>query len=254
MAVRWCNDWPIMSSGLRRVCRSGIALLKTSDSFWTSSVWNSIPSYGFSKKAKKGDKHSKGGSGSVHDILAELEDVVSLTEAENRMKKSIEHLKGELANIRSGRATPGMLDHMTVESPTGVLPLKAVGTVTVKDSHLLSISLFDAESSPAVVTAIEASPLKLQSKIVNDQELLVTLPKQTQETLDSLSKLVSKQAEHSKSSIRMARKFGMDQVKSLTSKDDKKRGEKAVESLTEQYVHEIDDLCQHKKRELGSNS
>ena len=202
-----------------------------------------------SKKAKKTEKHKK--HASYQDLLAELGGVLSLTEAEDRMKKSVEHFKSEMSNIRVGRATPGMLDHMNVDATTGPMPLKALGTITVKDSHLLSISLFDAASSASVQAAIEASPLRLQSKVISEEELLVLLPKQTQETLDALAKLLGREAEHSKTTIRSARKIGMSQVKQvLSGEDDQKRGEKAVDALTESYVDEIETLYQNKRREL----
>ena len=202
-----------------------------------------------SKKAKKTEKHKK--HVSYQDLLAELGGVLSLTEAEDRMKKSIEHFKSEMSNIRVGRATPGMLDHMTVDATTGPMPLKALGTITVKDSHLLSISLFDAASSASVQAAIEASPLRLQSKVISEQELHIILPKQTHETLEALAKVLGREAEHSKTTIRSARKIGMSQVKQvLTSEDDQKRGEKAVDALTESYVEEIETLYQNKRREL----
>lgn len=215
---------------------------QTSESFVYGSF---LPFRSFSKNSKKTNK-----PGSHHEILATLGEELSLDEAESKMQKSVEHLKTELANIRSGRATSGMLDHMTIESSSGLVSLKTLGTVTVRDSTTLGIALFDAASSSAVLEAIQASPLQLQSKVMNEHELLVTFPKPTQETLDTLAKLIGKEGEHSKTAIRSARKLGMAEAKKLSSKDDQRRAEKAVETLTESYVRQIDELCLHKKQEL----
>lgn len=201
----------------------------------------------FSKKSKKGSKHGKTGSASHLD----LDGILSLEETTKSMEKALSHLKQELANVRSGRATAGMLDHLKVQTPSSeFIPLRAFGTVTVKDARNLNISLFSPDAHAAVLSALEASPLRLQVKTVNDQELTVALPVPTKASLDAMIKIVNKEGENTKGTVRTARKQGMLQTKDLTSEDDRKRGEKAVDHLTDDYIHQIDELCKSKVQDL----
>lgn len=201
----------------------------------------------FSKKSKKGSKHGKTGSASHLD----LDGILSLEETTKSMEKALSHLKLKLANVRSGRATAGMLDHLRVQTPNSeFIPLRAFGTVTVKDARNLNISLFSPDVHASVLRALEASPLQLQVKTVNDQELTVALPVPTKASLDEMIKIVNKEGEHTKRTVRTARKQGMLQTKDLTSEDERKRGEKAVAHLTDNYIHHIDELCKLKVQDL----
>eukprot|EP00210_Caulerpa_lentillifera_P006734 g6436.t1 len=205
----------------------------------------------FSKKSKKSQKPGKSGS----TLHAELDGLLSLDETTKSMEKAISHLKNELANVRSGRATSGMLDHLKVQNPDGeFIPLRAFGTVTVKESRTLNISLFDSNSLSSVSQALQDSPLQLQVKAINDQELTVALPVPSKESLVAMIKIVNKEGENSKRTVRTARKLGLAEVKHLISEDDKKRGEKAVDALTEHYIHQIDELCTLKVEDLGLRS
>jgi len=170
------------------------------------------------------------------------------------MDHAIEHLQHELANIRTGRATPGMLDHLKVEAYGERVPLKAVGTVSVRDPQLLSVTLFDPSLAEAVTSGIARSPLKLNPR-AEGQEVLVPVPPPTTETLAAMGKVCKSEGENAKVSVRHARKVAMDLVRSSEApEDDRRRLEKEVQQLTDKYIEEAerlvfakqDDIAKHK--------
>ncbi|GMH43389.1 hypothetical protein BSKO_11311 [Bryopsis sp. KO-2023] len=176
-------------------------------------------------------------------------DDFSTKEMENLMEKALDHFRGELSNVRAGRASPGMLDHISVIAYGEKTPMKAVGTVIVKDPQLLGVSVFDPDTVDAVVKAIRESPLNLNPS-AEGTEILVPIPKPTKEGLQGLAKVVAKEAEKCKVSVRNGRKVGLEQAKQLVSEDDKKRAEKDVQKLTDKFVGEVDRIKQVKEKEL----
>lgn len=123
------------------------------------------------------------------------------------MEKAIEHLKTELSGVRPGRASPGMLDHLTVVAYGDKMPIRAVGTVSVKDPQMLGVSVFDPETAEAVAKAIRDCPLALNPS-VEGSEVLVPIPRPTQEGLAGMAKMVAKEAEKCKVGLR--RSVGVD--------------------------------------------
>lgn len=165
------------------------------------------------------------------------------------MTKAIHHLQHELANIRTGRATPGMLDHLKIDAYGDKVPLKAVGTVSVRDSHLLIVTLFDPGLVTMVVSAIAKSPLQLNPR-VEGQEILVPVPPPTAETVEAMRKLCKAEGETAKVSIRHARKLALDAARALPSDDAKFRIEKQVQNLTDNFIAETDQLVAAKQKDI----
>lgn len=235
---------------------------RTCWSSWTLTTATTVPGggdvRGYSKRAKGGSgKHGKGGKGiDGNDVsrsggeAIELEDF-DLEEYRAMMRKSVEHFQQELANIRMGRATPGMLDHLHVNAYGEKLPMKAVGTVTVKSSQLLAVTCFDANLAGAVASCIEESPLKLRAQIEKDGQLLVPIPAPTHETIDAMLKLCKGEAEAAKVSIRNARKLANAATRSLQSKDATFTAAQEIQKLTDEFIGEVDGILKRKADDIG---
>lgn len=171
---------------------------------------------------------------------------------ERLMQQAVDHLQQELAGVRTGRAHPGLLENLLVDASGDHIPIKGCGTVTVRNPQLLAIVLFDPSLSKPVEKAIRNSPLSL-NPTTEGSEVLVQLPRMTQETIDRMIKLVHMEAEGAHQSIRRARQKGMDAVKKAyksASEDDKKRQEKEVQRLHDHYMAEVDKLKKVKDAEL----
>lgn len=182
------------------------------------------------------------------DSPAEGEAVVefSLAGVEYDIEHAVEHLQHELANIRSGRATPEMLDFVQVETYGEKSPLKSVAAVSVRSSQLLALSVYDPSTVDNVVKAIRNSPLQLNPSR-EGQEVLVPVPPPTQETVKALEKLVHKAGEATKVSIRHARHKGIQEAKkALASKDDQKRAEKDIQKLVDKASSDVEAIIKHK--------
>lgn len=166
------------------------------------------------------------------------------------MEKSMDHFQNELANIRMGRATPGMLDHLKVEAYGENLPMKAVGTVSVKSPQLLSVTVFDNTLVDSVLSTISSSPLELNPK-ADGQEILVPVPSPTHETLEAMKKLCKSEAEAAKVSIRHARKLAMSNcARSFSCKDERYTMEKVIQRLTDSFTDKIDDQLRRKNHDI----
>jgi ribosome recycling factor len=197
----------------------------------------------YAKAPKKGKGNAAAASGNAE--VATLD----LGQYEKQMNGAIEHLQHELANIRTGRATPGMLDHLKIEAYGERVPMKAVGSVSVRDSQLLAVTLFDPGLVDAVVAGIAQSPLKLNPR-AEGQEILVPVPSPTAETLTAMSKMCKSEGETAKVSVRHARKVALDAVKALGSEDERRKLEKSVQQLTDKFISEADELVAMKTKDI----
>ena len=165
----------------------------------------------------------------------------------------MEHLQHELANLRTGRATAGMLDHIKVDVYGERLPLKAVGSATVRSAQLLAITLFDADTAGAVAAAVAASPLQLSPR-VEGQEVLVPVSAPTAETLQALAKVCRVEGEAAKVSVRHVRKVAMEAAKGLGSEDERRRVEREVQALTDKFVGEAERLVEAKQKDITAHN
>lgn len=169
------------------------------------------------------------------------------------MNGAIEHLSHELANIRTGRATPGMLDHLKIEAYGERMPLKAVGSVSVRDPQLLAVTLFDRGLAEAVVAGIAQSPLKLNPR-AEGQEVLVPVPAPTSETLAAMAKVCKAEGETAKVSVRHARKLALDLIKGIPSEDARRRMEKEVQQLTDKFIAEAEQMVAMKQKDITKHN
>ena len=158
-------------------------------------------------------------------------------------------MQHELANIRMGRATPGMLDHLKVDAYGEKMPMKAVGTVTVRSPQLLAVTVFDPNLADSVASCISSSPLQFNAR-VEGQEVLVPIPPPTNETIDAMKKLCRSEAEAAKVSVRHTRKLAMAAASQFPSEDEQHHAEKLVQKMTDRFISEIDDIVSRKQKSI----
>lgn len=175
-------------------------------------------------------------------------------EFENKMKKTIEVVKGDFASVRAGRANAGVLDKIQVEYYGVMTPLQQVASVSSPDPRTLMIQPWDASILKAIEKAIQTSDLGINPQ--NDGKVLrLAFPQLTEERRKELTKQVQKYGENGKVAIRNIRRDAMDQFKSMEKKgeiteDDRKDMEDDVQKLTDKYCKEIDTLMTTKEQEL----
>ncbi|GMY13141.1 ribosome-recycling factor [Fagus crenata] len=172
--------------------------------------------------------------------------------ATSQMEAAIAALSGELNKLRTGRAAPGMLDHIIVEVDGVKMPLNHLAVVSVLDSKTLSVNPYDPNTIKKLESAIVASPLGLSPK-VDGERLIAVIPPLTKEHIQAVCKVVTKSCEDARQSIRRARQKGMDTVKKLYShapKDDLKKLEKEVDELTKKFVKSAEDMCKTKEKDI----
>ncbi|KAK7258780.1 hypothetical protein RIF29_24366 [Crotalaria pallida] len=169
------------------------------------------------------------------------------------MESAIGALSGELSKLRTGRASPGMLDHIVVEISGVKTHMNRVAIVSVIDQKTLSVNPYDPQTLKQLEDAIVSSPLGLNPKVDGDR-LIAVIPPLTKEHIQAMSKLVTKACEESRLSIRRARQKAMDAIKKLYSnlpKDDIKRFEKEVDDLTKRFIKNAEDVCKAKEKEIS---
>ena len=171
-----------------------------------------------------------------------------------RMDSTLETLRREFAGLRTGRASPGLLEPVRVEAYGSEVPLPQVGTIAVPEARMLTVQVWDRTLVNNVVKAIRDSGLGLNP--ANDGQLVrVPIPMLTGERRAELSKAAHKYAEGAKIAVRGVRRDGMDQIKALEKKgtisqDDEKRWADDVQKLTDQYIKRVDEALADKDKEI----
>ncbi|MEE4296453.1 MAG: ribosome recycling factor [Wenzhouxiangella sp.] len=175
-------------------------------------------------------------------------------EADTRMSKSVDVLKTELAKIRTGRAHPSLLEHVTVEYYGSQVPLNQAANITAEDARTLSVVPFDKSMVAKIEKAIMTSDLGL-NPATSGANIRVPLPALTEERRADLVKIVHHEGEQAKVAIRNIRRDANHQLKEFQkekelTEDDVRRGETLVQQLTDRYVGQIDELVGVKEKEL----
>ena len=178
----------------------------------------------------------------------------NLAELKTRMAKSIESLHGELAGLRTGRASPSLLEPVMVEAYGSRTPLNQVATVTVPEPRMLSVQVWDRTLSNAVEKAIRDSGLGL-NPMGEGQVIRVPLPELNAERRRDLAKVAHNYAEQARVAVRHIRRDGMDLLKKAEkdgdlSQDDSRVQGDLVQKATDGAVQEIDTLLAVKEQEI----
>jgi ribosome recycling factor len=174
--------------------------------------------------------------------------------AEQKMQKSLEALKADLAKVRTGRAHTGLLDHVMVDyygSPTAI---NQVANVTLVDSRTIGVAPWEKKMVGAVERAIRDSDLGLNPSSQGDL-IRVPMPALTEERRRDLIKVVKQEGEGAKVAIRNVRRDANDHFKDLLkdkaiSEDDDRRAQDDIQKLTDRFVSEVDKMLQVKETEL----
>lgn len=181
-----------------------------------------------------------------------IEDI--LTEADERMKKAVDALRRELVSIRTGRATPGLVDHLLVDYHSTLVPLNQLANITAPEARLILIQPWERSSLHTIEKAILKSDLGLNP--TNDGQFIrLALPQLTEERRKDLVKVVHKKVEEGRVSLRNVRRDAVDQLKKLEkekhiSNDDVRRTQEKLQKLTDKYTIDVDDLGEVKEAEL----
>ncbi|WP_123337329.1 ribosome recycling factor [Erwinia sp. JUb26] len=175
-------------------------------------------------------------------------------DAEVRMEKCVEAFKNHISKIRTGRASPSILDGIMVDYYGSATPLRQLASVTVEDSRTLKINVFDRSISSAVEKAIMASDLGLNPMSAGT-DIRVPLPALTEERRKDLIKIVRGEAEQGRVSVRNVRRDANDKVKALLkdkeiSEDDDRRSQEDIQKMTDVGIKKIDAALAEKEAEL----
>lgn len=178
----------------------------------------------------------------------------ALAEAEHKMKSAITALEENLATIRTGRASPALVERLPVEYYGSPTQLQQLATITVPEPRQLLIKPFDQASLKNIERAIQASELGLNP--ANDGKVIrLNLPPLTEERRRDLVKVVHHRAEEARVAIRNIRRHTHDDLREfekekLISEDELKRAEADLQKLTDKYVGKVDELSQRKEAEI----
>jgi ribosome recycling factor len=174
--------------------------------------------------------------------------------AEQKMQKSVESLKADLAKIRTGRAHTGLLDHVHVDYYGSMVPVNQVANITLIDARTIGVQPWEKSMFSKVEKAIRDCDLGLNP--ANQGEVIrVPMPALTEERRRELTKVVKHEGENAKVAVRNLRRDAnahlKDGVKDKTiSEDDERRGQEDIQKLTDKYIIEIDKLLAQKEQEL----
>ena len=175
-------------------------------------------------------------------------------DAEDGMKKAVDSFKRDLQKIRTGRANTSMLDGIKVDYYGTPTPVNQVATVQVVDARLITVKPWEKAMIAVIDKAIRASDLGINP--VADSELVrLPIPPLTQERRKELAKVVNKQTEEARVAVRSARRDAMDMIKDAEkekqiSEDERKKGEKNVQDLTDKYIAQIEEIAKAKEKEI----
>ena len=173
---------------------------------------------------------------------------------ERRMHGAVESLKGDLGGLRTGRASTSLLDPVTVEVYGAHMPLNQVATVSVPESRMLSVQVWDKTNVGPVEKAIRSAGLGLNP--INDgQTLRLPIPDLTEERRKELAKLASQYAEKARIAARNVRRDGMDSLKldekkNVIAEDERKRHETELQKVTDKTIADIDAASSSKEKEI----
>lgn len=179
-----------------------------------------------------------------------------LKSASDRMGKSVESLKHELAKIRTGRAHPSLLEHINVNYYGNETSLVKVANVNVEDSRTLTITPWDKGMVQAIEKAILTSDLGL-NPATSGTVIRVPMPPLTEQRRRELAKVVRHEGENAKVAIRNIRRDALSELKEalkekLISEDEERRAQEQAQKLTDKFVKDIDKVLEDKEADLLS--
>ena len=177
-----------------------------------------------------------------------------LKETREKMKNCYDHLHHEFNCIRTGKASPALVEDMRVDYYGTQTPLKEIAGITTPEPRQIVIQPWDQNAVPAIVKALQSSSLGV-TPIDDGRVVRVPIPELTEERRKELDKHIKHLAEEGRVSIRNIRREENERLKKMQhdkelTEDDLRDGEKEVQKLTDEYIQEIDTLLKHKEEEI----
>ncbi len=174
--------------------------------------------------------------------------------AEQKMKKTVETLKADLAKIRTGRAHTGLLDHIVVDYYGTPTPLSQVSNVTLVDARTIGVTPWEKKMASAIEKAIRDSDLGL-NPATTGETVRVPMPALTEERRKDLTKVVRNEGETARVAVRNVRRDAIHNLKELlkqkkVSEDEERRAQEEVQKLTDRHIADIDRMLQQKETDL----
>jgi ribosome recycling factor len=177
-----------------------------------------------------------------------------LEECQDKMRKAVAHLRSELASVRTGRASPALVEKLRVDYYGSDVPLQQLAGFHVQEARVLVISPYDKGAIKAVEKAIQSSDLGINPS--NDGQIIrLVFPELTEERRRDLVKVVRHRAEEGRVAVRNVRRQSRHELEVLAkdgeiSEDDLERAEKELERHTHEVISDVDELLRHKEQEL----
>jgi ribosome recycling factor len=173
---------------------------------------------------------------------------------EQKMLKSVESLKHDLAKVRTGRAHTGLLDHIQVEYYGSMVPLSQVANVGLGDARTITVQPWEKKMLQVIEKAIRESDLGL-NPAAHGELLRIPMPLLTEERRREMTKVVRHEGENARVAVRNLRRDAIHQLKEMlkkkeVSEDDERRAQDDVQKLTDRFVGDIDKLVAEKEKEL----
>jgi ribosome recycling factor len=177
-----------------------------------------------------------------------------LGDVKRRMQGAINALKHDLGSLRTGRASPSLLDPIQVDAYGSAMPITQVATVSVPEPRLLSVQVWDRGMVAAVEKAIRESDLGLNPQ-TEGQVIRLRIPEMNEQRRKEMVKVAHKYAEEARIAVRHVRRDGLDLLKKLEKdgaigQDDEKRQADQVQKATDQFVAEVDSVLAAKEKEI----
>jgi len=178
----------------------------------------------------------------------------TLQQASQKMDRAIEALRREFGGVRTGKASPQLLDSVRVDAYGSHVPLNQVATVSAPEPRLLIIQPWDRAMMTPIEKALQTSDLGLNP--ANDGKIIrVPIPPLTEQRRKEYVKILHKFAEEARVAIRQVRKDANDDIKkrqkdSGMSEDDARREQDETQKLTDRYIHQVEELLKHKEAEV----
>jgi ribosome recycling factor len=177
-----------------------------------------------------------------------------LNELKRRMQGAMAALKQELSGLRTGRASPHLLEHVQADAYGSHMPLNQLATISIPEPRLISVQVWDKSMVHAVEKAISAANLGL-TPATEGQVIRLRIPELNEERRKELVKVAHKYSEAARIAVRHVRRDGLDLLKKLEkdhkiSEDDGKRSSAEVQKATDAMITEIDQTLSHKEKEI----
>ncbi len=174
--------------------------------------------------------------------------------SDDKMQRSIESLKTNLAKIRTGRASPAILDHIMVDYYGSMVSINQVANITLLDARTIGVAVWEKKMANAVDRAIRESDLGLNPSSMGEV-IRVPMPPLSEERRKEMAKLVKGEGEQTKVAVRNLRRDANESFKKLlkdkaVSEDDDRRAQDEIQKLTDRYIVEIDRVLQAKEQEI----